>query len=77
MLFANFLHALLPLTATLSTITGVVATTALEKRVAESSLQSRWDALLKQAGKSGVQTLCQAILPHATTTKTCAYSTQS
>jgi hypothetical protein len=47
-----------------------IASAQLEKRITEASLQNRWDVIFKQVSKNGMQVLCQAILPHATATKT-------
>jgi hypothetical protein len=47
-----------------------IAPAQLEKRITEASLQNRWDIIFKQVGRNGMQVLCQAILPHATATKT-------
>lgn len=70
LVLTRFLNILLPFAVALSAI-GVLATPA--RIEARDSLENRWNVIYKQVGKNGVQQLCQAILPHATTTKTGMY----
>jgi hypothetical protein len=68
--FAKLFTALFPLFAALTAV-GVLAIPAIIHE--RDSLDNRWNVIYKQVGKHGVQQLCQAILPHATTTKTGMY----
>lgn len=68
--FFKLPHVLLPLSVALSTIGVHASPASIQER---DSLDNRWNVIYKQVGKHGIQQLCQAILPHATTTKTGVY----
>lgn len=69
MLFTKLI-ALLPLAICMSVLRVLASPAGMQER---DSMDNRWNAIYKQVGKNGVQQLCQAILPHATTTKTGPY----